>query len=936
MERSSSLSDRRVPPLPGELQAMNEPERTISLKQILNVFDDGIKEEQTWAVTYQTIKEMKEHHTTDRKPPNGLKPLRAPDGLNHILISTHGRCYCSEEAEIATDNIQAITGLGETLFECLDYGLDDSTERNLSDSLENLITSMLNCGDVSQSRNNLQRRVVDEGDRDASDSEQTSDHEHFFEEDSLYQDSLNPDTVDFDRILNLCKQHIGRPERADEHYRACSRALVANAFELRKFLEKINSANLQLRKMQKGDIHQQHSLNNMTDKFAAFLEIDAGDLDTSAWANLWMNVMKELRDGVTLRNCEKRHSPTPKQYSMTPYEMLMNDIKSGKWDLNKTEINGQSLGELPPGVRKHAHKIIMDFIKSRPPLQPNTKRHLKPKPKPKKSFHEQLMDHIRKPSSRALLNKQDEIDRKFRPFQYGEICDSHPKELVKRSTSSPSYPDPDSLNQNQLDRPRFNSLQAGQMNQQKQKLFSDFSGRITDTDEDDTSDLDESYQNDGSYSQNSQRYDQKQNNQHQNNQNSHSFQHKNLSSNQRSKHYDPSMDIHDTTVTNIPSHTPSNNTSKTPTLSTSKSRKILALEKVDSWNSSASSSRRSSLRSPTKNSPRNDFSPRNSFSPRSDLLYVNPALVESCGNLLGKTNLEENSTDFSPTRDRSISSPQKGDKSSPGKENLSGFFKRSYTVHGLSSAARKLRRSFRKDDKYDSGDSRSSSRNSNRGSRNNQDGDRNDIMNQVMPKSQKKMKNNSNKSMSVDVSKPQESHNKSITMHHMWAHPVECLSLKLSEVKQIRVTLTEGDVEKFRHQKTLHSQMIKGKICFVCKIRKFGLFTWSYKCPLCDRNVCYRCLRKGTMPNLDAMSNSSSASHEELFLNLQAHAVSVNMEDNGIIGNGGSAGEQSMMKGLNSGEFKACLDCAEMLSHIRETSRETIDVAHAFQAQIRK
>ena len=67
MERSASLSDRRVPPLPGELQAMNEPERTISLKQILNVFDDGIKEEQTWAVTYQTIKEMKEHHTVRSK-----------------------------------------------------------------------------------------------------------------------------------------------------------------------------------------------------------------------------------------------------------------------------------------------------------------------------------------------------------------------------------------------------------------------------------------------------------------------------------------------------------------------------------------------------------------------------------------------------------------------------------------------------------------------------------------------------------------------------------------------------------------------------------------------------------------------------------------------------------------------------------------------------
>ena len=96
----------------------------------------------------------------------------------------------------------------------------------------------------------------------------------------------------------------------------------------------------------------------------------------------------------------------------------MNDIKSRKWDLNKTPHGGLVNGELPPGVRKHAHKIIMDFIRSRPPLQPHTRRHLKPKPKPKKSFHEQLMDQIRKPSSRALLNKQDEIDRKFKPFQY--------------------------------------------------------------------------------------------------------------------------------------------------------------------------------------------------------------------------------------------------------------------------------------------------------------------------------------------------------------------------------------------------------------------------------------------------------------------------------------------------------------------------------------
>ena len=83
----------------------------------------------------------------------------------------------------------------------------------------------------------------------------------------------------------------------------------------------------------------------------------------------------------------------------------------------------------------------------------------------------------------------------FNNFLYGQVCDNtNSKELVKRSTSIPTSPE------NNIDeelRPRFNSLQPGHMNtsNNKQKLFSDISGRITDTseEEDDTSDLEESY-----------------------------------------------------------------------------------------------------------------------------------------------------------------------------------------------------------------------------------------------------------------------------------------------------------------------------------------------------------------------------------------------------------------------------------------------------------
>ena len=54
------------------------------------------------------------------------------------------------------------------------------------------------------------------------------------------------------------------------------------------------------------------------------------------------------------------------EYALTPYEILMDDIRSRRYKLNKVMVDG----ELPPRVKKDAHDIILEFIRSRPPLKP--------------------------------------------------------------------------------------------------------------------------------------------------------------------------------------------------------------------------------------------------------------------------------------------------------------------------------------------------------------------------------------------------------------------------------------------------------------------------------------------------------------------------------------------------------------------------------------
>ncbi|EDS35520.1 spire [Culex quinquefasciatus] len=124
-------------------------------------------------------------------------------------------------------------------------------------------------------------------------------------------------------------------------------------------------------------------------------------------ARFWMQVVDELRRGVRLKKISC--SRTPIEYELTPYEILMEDIRSSppppardfpdQFTLDTTFVAPQRIvspaaapkktvmsatswwprkynlrkvmvdGDIPPRVKKDAHAVILEFIRSRPPLR---------------------------------------------------------------------------------------------------------------------------------------------------------------------------------------------------------------------------------------------------------------------------------------------------------------------------------------------------------------------------------------------------------------------------------------------------------------------------------------------------------------------------------------------------------------------------------------
>uniref|UniRef100_A0A2K6D3L2 Spire type actin nucleation factor 1 n=1 Tax=Macaca nemestrina TaxID=9545 RepID=A0A2K6D3L2_MACNE len=338
----------------------------LSLEEILRLYNQPINEEQAWAVCYQCCGSL-------RAAARRRQPRRRVRSAAQIRVWRDGAVTLAPAADDAGEpppvsgklgysqctETEVIESLGIIIYKALDYGLKENEERELSPPLEQLIDRMANTVEADGS-NDEGYEAAEEGPED--------------EEDEKRKISAIRSYRD---VMKLCAAHLPTESDAPNHYQAVCRALFAETMELHTFLTKIKSAKEKWKRVDESST-------------------DLEELKT---------LTGDLRNGVKLKKVQERqYNPLPIEYQLTPYEMLMDDIRCKRYTLRKVMVNG----DIPPRLKKSAHEIILDFIRSRPPLNPVSARKLKPTPPRPRSLHERILEEIK-------------AERKLRPVSPEEI-----------------------------------------------------------------------------------------------------------------------------------------------------------------------------------------------------------------------------------------------------------------------------------------------------------------------------------------------------------------------------------------------------------------------------------------------------------------------------------------------------------------------------------
>ncbi|KAM4639583.1 protein spire homolog 2 isoform 1-T1 [Amazona ochrocephala] len=340
--------------------------RELSLEEVLKCYEQPLNEEQAWALCFQSCRAA-----AAAAPP--AAPLRTAD----IRLRGDGSVVLPapppELPPLLTPSAEAqmVQSLGFAIYRALDWGLDENEERELSPRLEQLIDLMTNS--------------------DSEDSGCGTADEGYGGQEEEEEGGEGPLRAvrTFGQAMRCCAARLADPNEAQAHYQAVCRALFAETVELKAFLAKIRDAKEMLQKLKEDEEAEERPVAEL------------GSLRNTDWARLWVQLMRELRHGVKLKKVqEKQFNPLPTEYQLTPFEMLMQDIRARNYKLRKVMVDG----DIPPRVKKDAHELILDFIRSRPPLKQASERRLRPLPQKQRTLHEKILEEIRQ-------------ERKLRPVE---------------------------------------------------------------------------------------------------------------------------------------------------------------------------------------------------------------------------------------------------------------------------------------------------------------------------------------------------------------------------------------------------------------------------------------------------------------------------------------------------------------------------------------
>uniref|UniRef100_A0A8C4S930 Zgc:114123 n=1 Tax=Erpetoichthys calabaricus TaxID=27687 RepID=A0A8C4S930_ERPCA len=309
----------------------------LSLRELLELQEHPLTEEQAWALCYQLcclmINEQHRH--------GSWKPLRLR-GAESVLVRKDGTVYLkTEEAsregiELLTED-QAVDYLGRLIYSGLDWGLAEDVERNLGEMLESLIYQM--------TKLHANQRTPGE--------------------------PVQPIST-FYEVAQVCEARLYSPAKAEHHYRAICSILFAETIDLCQYINKIQNTKKTLQKL---------------------ISIPENTRVAPAGANWffsWKYVIDELRKGVRLRSRkEYPNSSTPLPVELSPFEKLLNDIRGKRYTLRKVKTVGNLQRQMSP------RRGFMDYLHQSSSLRPVNDRRLKMRPSNEASLHHCLMMEIR-------------------------------------------------------------------------------------------------------------------------------------------------------------------------------------------------------------------------------------------------------------------------------------------------------------------------------------------------------------------------------------------------------------------------------------------------------------------------------------------------------------------------------------------------------------
>uniref|UniRef100_A0A8C4T6B4 Spire-type actin nucleation factor 2 n=1 Tax=Erpetoichthys calabaricus TaxID=27687 RepID=A0A8C4T6B4_ERPCA len=340
-----------------EVRDPSDP-KELSLEEVLKSYEQPINEEQAWAVCYQSCRGLSQLLPGVKQV--GFMRVKDPGS---ILLHKDGTVSLLEEQSLQDSNqgclnAWTVQSLGFAIYRALDWGLDENEERELSPQLEQLIDLMAN------------------GDSEAA-SSGTADEGYSGQEEEE-EPEMTPRAVrSFLQVMSVCSARLSNPSEAQTHYQAVCRALFVETLELQTFLTKIRDAKEMLKKIN-------------TEEQEERLTAELDNLRHTDWVRIKCGYLHCLSTDSVLK-IEKQFNPVPTEFQLTPFEMLMQDIRARNYKLRKVMVDG----DIPTRLKKDAHELILDFIRSRPPLKPASERSLRPRPEKTHSLHEKILHEIK-------------------------------------------------------------------------------------------------------------------------------------------------------------------------------------------------------------------------------------------------------------------------------------------------------------------------------------------------------------------------------------------------------------------------------------------------------------------------------------------------------------------------------------------------------------